>query len=208
MALILFFTLLLNIVAIVLTYNCLSNMDKKERIIVIAVGVAVVYALTSFVYWISTKDVAIKEVSELGKNIITFLFVPINSIVVLPLMAKSYNKYKIGRLALDKLRNRGIVLGVILLIVLIIECSYFKDIQNGVVALIEENNTKNEQEQQGNVLNVQEDIEVSNEIANTEVNQIINQEVVNTEANQEINAEINEFFNSVNSENVSSEVIY
>jgi len=165
MPLILFFTLLLNIVAIVLTYNCLSKIDKKERIIVVAVGIAVVYAVTSFVYWLSTKDIAIKEVSELGGKIITFLFVPINSIIVLPLMAKSYNKYKTGRLASDKLRNRGIVLGVILLIVLIIECSYFKDIQNGVVKLIEENKAKVEQkeEQQGNILNnVQEDIETSN----------------------------------------------
>lgn len=203
MPLILFFTLLLNIVAITLTYNCLSKIDKKERIIVVAVGIAVVYAVTSFVYWLSTKDIAIKEVSELGGKIITFLFVPINSIIVLPLMAKSYNKYKIGRLASDKLRNRGIVLGVILLIVLIIECSYFKDIQNGVVKLIEENKAKVEQkeEQQGNILNnVQEDIETSNEIANTEVNQVINEEIVNNEANQTTN--------DVNNENVSSEVIY
>ena len=121
MTLILFFTLLLNLIAIVLTYNCLSKIDKKERIIVIAVGIAVIYALTSFVYWISTKEIEIKEVSELGGKIITFLFVPINSIIVLPLIAKSYNKYKIGRLALNKMRNRIIVLGVILLIILMIE---------------------------------------------------------------------------------------
>lgn len=210
MTLILFFTLLLNIVAIGLTYNCLSKIDKKERIIAVAVGVAVIYALTSFVYWLSTKDIAIKEVSELGKNIITFLFVPINSITVLPLMAKSYNKYKIGRLALDKLRNRGIVLGVILLIVLIIECSYFKDIQNGVIALIEENRIRVEQEeQQGNILNdVQEDLELSNEITNTEANQVINEEIVNSELNQSINTQMNEIFNSVNSENATVDVIY
>lgn len=206
MVLILFFTLILNIVAIMLTYNCLSNIEKKQKFIVIAVGIAVIYALTSFVYWASTKDVAIKEVSESGKNIITFLFVPINSIVVLPLIAKSYNKYKIGRLASDKFRNRGIVLGAILLIILIIECSYFKDIQNGVISLIEENNTKIEQEeQQSNVLNnLQENIATSNEIANTEANQIINEELVNTEVNQynDVNSE------NANLENVTSEVIY
>lgn len=216
MPIILFFTLLLNIVAIVLTYNSLSKIDKKERIIVVAVGIAVVYVLTSFVYWLSTKDIAIKEVSELGKNIITFLFVPINSIIVLPLMAKSYNKYKIGRLASDKLRNRGIVLGIILLIVLIIECSYFKDIQNGVIRLIEENKTKVEQ-QKNETSNIQQDLEMSNEIANVEANQVINEVIVNTEANQvinevivntEANQSINETFNSVDGENVTSDVIY
>lgn len=200
MVLILFFILILNVVAIGLTYSFLSNIDKKERIIVIAVGIAIIYALTSFVYWISTKDVAIKEVSELGQNIITFLFVPVNAIIVLPLIAKSYNKYKIGRLAPDKLRNRGIVLGIILLIILIIECSYFKDIQNGVVALIEENNAKVEQEN-----NVQKDIETSNEISNVEINQIINEEIVNTEINESSN-DINS--ENTNLENVTSEVIY
>lgn len=166
MALILFFTLILNIVAIVLIYNCLSNIEKKERIVVIAIGISIVYVLTSFIYWISTRNVAIKEVAERGKDIITFLFVPINSIIVLPLMAKSYNKYKIGHLALDKLRNRGIVLGAILLIVLIIECLYFKDIQNGVITLIEENNAKNKQENSTSN-SLQEDMMLSNEIANT-----------------------------------------
>lgn len=210
MPLILFFTLLLNIVAIVLTYNCLSKIDKKERIIVVAVGIAVIYVLTSFVYWLSTKEIAIKEVSELGKKIITFLFVPINSIIVLPLMAKSYNKYKTGRLASDKLRNRGIVLGIILLIVLIIECSYFKDIQNGVVKLIEENKTKVERkEQQSNILNnIQEDLEMSNEIENAEANRFINEVIVNTEINQSENEETNEIFNNVNGENAAIDVIY
>ena len=51
--------------------------------------------LTTFVYWISTKSVAVKEVSDLGKNLITFLFIPINTLVVVPLFAKSYNKYTI-----------------------------------------------------------------------------------------------------------------
>lgn len=181
MILILFFILILNIVAIALIYYCLSNLDKKERIIFIAVGIAVIYALTSLVYWLSTKNIEIKEVSELGKNLITFLFVPINSIVILPILAKSYNKYKIGRLAPDKLRNRSIVLAVILLIILIIECSYFKDIQNSVVKLIEENNKKKIEklEEQQSIANRI----IENIIANTEANQNLNNETINTIGN-------------------------
>ncbi len=89
--------------------------------------------------------------SELGKNSIVFSFVPVNSIVVLPLMAKSYRKYKNGNLKLEKLRNRAIVLTVILLILLIIECSYFKDIQNSVIDMIR-NSKKNENGEQVVVL--------------------------------------------------------
>lgn len=177
MILILFFTLVLNIVTIVLTYYCLSNLEKKEKLIFIAAGIAIMYVLTSFVYWISTKEVSLKEVSELGQNLITFLFVPINGLVVLPILAKSYSKYKIGSLASDKLRNRVIVLAVILLIILIVECSYFKGIQNGVITLIENNNEVKVQTIEDN----------SNEISNnTEENMILENEILddaNTMAN-------------------------
>lgn len=139
MILILFFIILLNIVAIALTYYCLENMEKKEKIIFIAVGIAIIYLLTSFVYWISTKDIEIKAVSEMGKNLITFLFVPINTIIIMPLLAKSYRKLKMGKLRSDQFRNRMIIFIVVLLILLIAECVYFKDIQNGVVKMIEEN---------------------------------------------------------------------
>jgi len=137
MLIIIFFTILLNIVAIALTYYCLDNMQKKEKLIFIGVGIAIIYMLTSLVYWVSTKDIQIKEVSEMGKNLITFMFVPIPAILILPLLAKSYRKLKNGKLKTNKLKNRVIVLMIILVLVLIIECSYFKDIQNGVIDLIE-----------------------------------------------------------------------
>lgn len=183
MLLILFFIIVLNIVAIVLTYYCLSDMEKKEKLIFIAMGVAIIYVLTSFVYWISTKNVAIKEVSELGKNLITFLFVPINAIIVLPILAKSYAKYKTGRLGSDKLRNRGIVLAIILVILLIIECKYFKDIQNNVANRIEENQ-KEQREKEENLPSITEDLlnqvyaegenKIENSVSNTEANIIEN----------------------------------
>ena len=193
MILILIFILILNIVAIALTYYCLSHIEKKERIIFIGVGIAITYILTSFVYWLSTKDVAIKEVSELGKNLITFLFVPINSIIVLPIFAKSYNKYKIGSLASDKLRNRTIILAIILLILLIAECSYFKDIQNSVVILIKKNNEKDVEEQQSILNSITENIISNTENINTEVNQTSND--IN---NETTNAIENTISNTVN----------
>ncbi len=145
MLLITFFTLLLNVIAVLLIYYCLENMDKKDKIIFIGVTVAVVYMLTSFVYWISTNGVEYEEVSELGQNFLVFLFVPVNGIIVLPLLAKSYRKYKVGSLKSDKFRNRVIVLSVVLLILLILECSYFKDIQNSVVEMVKANK-QNEEE--------------------------------------------------------------
>ena len=152
MIFILIFIIILNVVSIVLTYHCLGDLLKKERLVFIVVGLAVMYALTSVVYWISTNGIEITEVSETGKNLITFLFVPINGLVMLPLLAKSYYKYKTGGLDKSVLLKRGAVLGVLLLIVLIFECMYFKNIQEQVVRLIQENQEIQQQENE-NTLN-------------------------------------------------------
>ena len=210
MLLILFFILILNIVSIALTYYCLSNMEKREKFLFIAIGVAIIYILTSWVYWISTKDIAIKEVSEMGKKIITLLFVPINGIIILPILAKSYAKYKMGSLGTDKLKNRGIVIAVILVILLIIECAYFKDIQNKVITIIEKNQQakQEKEERQSNFLQIlanEQKNEMVNIVENEEIkdmiseNQINNEEITNTvENNIPINQTANEIASQIN----------
>lgn len=130
--------LILNIVAILLTYKVLGkDMDKKSKGIFIAVGIAVIYLLVSFVYWLGTKDIDLGVNSETGKNLITFTFVPVNAIIMMPFLASSYRNWKDGMLKNEPFRNRCILMGFILLIVLIIEFFYFKDIQNGILSILQ-----------------------------------------------------------------------
>ena len=130
--------LILNLAAIFMTYKFLGDeIEKKEKAIFIIVGVAIVYMLVAFVYWTSTKNIDIGASANAGKNFITFAFVPINSILVLPFLANSYKYFKAGRLKADKLKNRAILAVGILLVALIIEFFYFKDIQNGILNIIQ-----------------------------------------------------------------------
>lgn len=155
------FILILNIVSILLMYRSLTNRTPKEKLIYIAMGIAIMYILTSIVYWISTRNIEITEVSDLGKDLIIFLFVPINGIILLPLFARSYCKFKDGGISGTVFRNRGIVLAVILLILLIIECAYFENIQNQVVKMITDRSNQIQQETTNEL-----SIEQSNEIVN------------------------------------------
>lgn len=200
MLFILLFIFILNVVAIVLTYKFLPDMEKRDRIIFVGVGIAIIYMLTSLVYWISTKNVKIEEVSNMGKNIITFMFVPINSIAVLPIIAKSYNKYKIGRLAADKLRNRVIAISIPLIIILIIECIYFKNIQDSVVKLIEQNAASNADKQIiVNMLNEQTTNETTNNHQELQANEIANTATEQTNSvNVQKNSTVNDVTNTTN----------
>lgn len=128
--------LILNIVAVFMTYKMLGEeIEKKEKLIFIIVGVAIMYMSVSCVYWLSTHNIA-EAVSEQGKNFIVFTFVPVNAIIALPFLASSYKYLKMGRLKKDKFKNRTILICAILLIVLIFEFFYFKDIQNGILNII------------------------------------------------------------------------
>lgn len=185
---ILLFILLLNVVSIVLMYYCLGDIDKKEKLIFIAAGTAIMYVLISFIYWISTKSIEITQVSEQSKNLITFLFVPINGILILPLFAKSYTKYKYGSLNKTVFTKRGIVLGVILLIILIIECIYFKNIQEQIVNMITENIKQEQAETQENSL-ITNSTDISNEVSdkNDISNKVNVQNEVYTESTNTVN---------------------
>ena len=130
--------LILNMVAIFMTYKFLGeDFEKKEKSIFLVVGVAVMYMVVSLTYWLSTKGVDLGINNEMGKNFIIFTFVPINSMLVLPFSASSYKYFKQGRLKKQNFRNRIILLCVILIIALILEFFYFKDIQNSILSMIE-----------------------------------------------------------------------
>ena len=129
--------LLLNIVAIFMTYKFLGeDFEKKEKSIFLVVGIAIMYMIVSLVYWLSTRGIDLGINNEMGKNFIIFTFVPINSMLVLPFLASSYKYFKQERLKKQNFKNRIILLCVILIIVLILEFFYFKDIQNSILNML------------------------------------------------------------------------
>jgi len=93
--------------------------------------------LVSFAYWIGTKDIELGTSESFGKNLITFTFVPVNAILILPFLASSYKKLKLGRLELVPFRNRCILLAIVLVILLVIEVFYFKEIQTGIYHMLQ-----------------------------------------------------------------------
>ena len=130
--------LVLNVLAVFLTYKFLGNeSEKKEKWVFIIVGIAIMYMLVTLVYWMSTKNIDLGSAKATAQNLITFSFVPVNAILILPFLARSYRYFKLGNLKSENFRNRLILLAVVLIIILIIEFFYFKDIQNGILSMIE-----------------------------------------------------------------------
>lgn len=176
------FILLINIINIFAMYKLLGkDIGKKEKIIFIAVGVAVMYMLVSAVYWLSSIGMD-QNAADAGRDFITFTFVPVNGLCVLTFLSSSYKKYKAGHLKPNILRNRCVVLVAVLVILLIVEFFYFKNIQNNALEMVRDNTTNNIEKnltQENTQVNAQVNNENSN---NTSIeNQLENEMSINSE---------------------------
>lgn len=166
-------TLLANIISIGVVYQFIKKLEKRQKLLFIAISVAFMYIITSIIYWVSGFGIE-KIIHESSKNFIIYLFVPVNVIIFIPYFAAQYMKFKLKKIKAEKFANRVSILFIILIILLIVECFYFRNIQSNIKMV---NDAKNEN------ANTQLENEISNnEIVNEEkTNNTINNEITNNE---------------------------
>lgn len=172
--------LLINIISIAIVYQFIKKMPKKEKVIFIAISIAIMYILISIIYWISGFGIDDK-VHEVSKNFVLYLFVPVNVILFIPYFASQYMKLKTKNIKVQKFANKLSILLLLLLVVLIIECLYFKNIQKNIITIKEtqDQNTTMNETNNNEVENKNEIINeiVSNEIESQNTNEILNNEI-------------------------------
>lgn len=172
-----------NAIAITLIYQFVKRLEKMDAIIFIASSVAIIYIGVSIIYWISGFGID-SRINEAAKNFITFLFVPINVIVLVPFVAGKYAKYKTNKISKREYVERLIKVIVVGVIILIVECIYFKHMKTNIKIL----NTNIEQSVQENNKQATNVIESDNTniISNEMTNEIIDDTIEKTENNQAI----------------------
>lgn len=174
------FILVANIIAVFLTYYSYGkNVDKSKRIFYTMISIGVVYIVTLIVYLLSSIGIA-REVSNNAKNMLIFSFVPVNTIIMLPILIKSFYKKRDKKISLDKLSKTVTIMAVIALALCIGEFCYFRGSQKDLNKQLEEKRaSRNEQDTQ----NLQEaNAEISNDVDNAETN---NSEEDNSEVEKE-----------------------
>ena len=189
---------LANIIAVLLVYQFIKKLPKMEKIIFIGASFAIIYVLVSIIYGISGFGID-ERINEGAKDFIIFTFVPVNVILLVPFVASKYNKLRFKEVEKQELFKRLIVVTILGIIILSIECIYFKNMKSNIKIL---NDNKTEENNQTNLSNGE--IDMSNTILNeVNVNEIsvnvVNEEIVNKET-------VNETSNTV-SVNKQSNVI-
>lgn len=141
------FIAIANIVAILLIYHSFDkNLEKTKKLLYTMISMGVMYILILIVYFFSSIGLP-KEATTESKDMITFTFVPVNAIILLPILIRSFNKRKNKTITTGQLNARAIIVVIIGIIVLISEFFYFRNIQKGILELV----TQKQESQSENV---------------------------------------------------------
>ena len=162
------FILVANVVGLLLVYHSFDKrIDKNKKLMYTMICFGVMYILTLIIYFFSSLGINNENVSESSRNLITFTFVPINTIVLLPILIRSFNNKKTNKITMEQLNRTTIIMIIIAIALIIIEFFSFKNIQKGIIQIFNER----QNEANMNLVNVLEETNIdtiNNEVENQE----------------------------------------
>lgn len=132
------FLMIANVIAIAAIYFAFGkrlSQDKKMLYTMISIGI--IYIATLIVYFFSSIGVNNSNVTNVSRNMITFSFVPVNAIILLPFLIYSFAKTAEKELTEEKLKKRITIVAIIAIILVITEFFYFKNIQKNIITITE-----------------------------------------------------------------------
>ena len=164
------FIIVANLIAILLTYYSFNkSIEKTKRLLYTMISVGVMYILILIVYSFSSIGIA-KKASSAAKDMITYTFVPVNTILVLPFMIRSFNKRKENEITTSQLNMRATIVLIITIAILVSEFFYFREIQQGIIDIY--NQKQNMESQNSQNLQNTENQNTSNTYQNIEENMV------------------------------------
>ena len=114
----------------------IKNIREKIKIITLVIlGVFIVTIITFQISKIGINYPNDKIYREI-KKVTLILFLPINSLITLPQIAKVLGDLRDKNIDREKIKKRIIIIGILIIIAIIFEIGYLKDFQNGIIQLL------------------------------------------------------------------------
>ena len=125
------FIVIMNLAAVLVIYRSLSNIELKNKLILLAIGEIVMYVILFIVYGISSAG-ADELVANSSRQIILFTLLPINVVCIeFPLMLL-FKKLQQGDIEKDSFNKRMIFCFFFCILILVLEFIYIISIQAGI----------------------------------------------------------------------------
>ena len=133
---------LANIISLVTVYQFIKKLDQKQIVIFMAVSVGIMYILILTTYWLSGFGVD-EKIHEASKNFVLYLFVPVNVLLFIPYLASQYVKLRENEIKRSDFAKKLEISVVLLIVVLVLEFFYFRNIQTNIGNIQEQTNVIN-----------------------------------------------------------------
>lgn len=140
MSLINFIIVVLFIIYIVCAWNSTKEFENNLlRISFIFVGTLFITLLTLILFWISKIGVEYPKKEMIGevRRIILLSFIPINGFLMLTQTASIFAQAKSGMVSKEDMQKKIKRLVIIFIVLIVFEAIYFKNIQNGMIIIIQ-----------------------------------------------------------------------
>ena len=108
------------------------------RISFITIGTLCITLITYILFLFSKIGVEYpkKEMISVVRKMILLVFVPVNGFITMPQGINLINRLKDGNISQEEKSKKFRKLLIIILVLIILECIYFKNIQNGIINYI------------------------------------------------------------------------
>lgn len=135
MALIIIVSIILYAVASVTIYHGLYHYEKKQKIVITLAGCILLLVVTIIACFISSSNLPVenKEYVAIARNTSILLLAPIYCLIILPVLAKTLNRYKAREIQDKQMRRRMLILLGLTIIIFILGISYARGFQLGLL---------------------------------------------------------------------------
>ena len=135
MAVIIIMIIILLLVLLGWTWSSLGNIENKTKIICVIVGFVSTYIITLIIYKIAQAGIIFEntEDKKIIQNVFVLIFAIVNGYIILPYTFRKIEKIHNEEIEINRSRRSIIILSVIILILIIFENLYLKNIIQGVL---------------------------------------------------------------------------
>lgn len=123
-------------IAILMIYTNIYEFEKEKKIQFIIIGIVTIAIFTWIIVSISSIGIQVenREYLKISKLSSILIFAPINTMFVLPYLGNIINKLKQEIFNYRQVTTRTIILLCVLIVIAVIEVSYIKSFQIGMLS--------------------------------------------------------------------------
>ncbi|MBO6232536.1 MAG: hypothetical protein J6N78_00485 [Clostridia bacterium] len=117
------------------TWHNLGNIPQNTKIGTIAISLVIIAFITFLIFNISKNGVQYDSEESMNsvRNVLVLVFTIINGLIIMPTFAKTLGRINNREIEKEQARSHFVFIFIVFIIALVIECSYLKGVQQGIL---------------------------------------------------------------------------